>query len=134
MKIFFLILAVFVGVDILMVGYVFFRRRKKKISQAQVEEIKNTWRKIIRQTDMRHAILDADKLLDHALFLKGYRGSLGNKLKKAAPLFKKNINKVWAAHKVRNNIAHQINYQIDEKTYKEAMTSFKQAFIDLKIF
>ena len=78
-------------------------------------------------------VLDADKLLDHVLYLLGYRGNLGAKLKKAAPLFS-NVNKVWGAHKVRNNIAHQINFQVNEKMYKDAMLSFKQAFKDLKIF
>lgn len=77
--------------------------------------------------------MDADKLLDHALHLLGYRGNLGNKLKKSGGRFK-NINKIWTAHKVRNNIAHQINYQIDEKTYRDTMLTFKQAFMDLKIF
>ena len=77
--------------------------------------------------------MDADKLLDHALYLMGYRGNLGAKLKKAASRFK-HINKIWAAHKIRNNIAHQINYQVDKTAYRNAMLAFKQAFKDLKIF
>ncbi len=106
---------------------------RSKISQKDKNHIQKIWKTIIRQKDRKHAIMDADKLLDHALYLFGYKGSLGSKLKKSAKLFK-NINKVWAAHKIRNNIAHQINYHVDEKTYRDTMLAFKQAFKDLKIF
>jgi len=133
MKIFLTILIIFIVVDVLIVVYVMYRRLHHKISEKDKRHIQKTWKDIIRQKDMKHAIMDADKLLDHALYLLGYRGNLGSKLKKSAPLFKK-INKVWAAHKIRNNIAHQIDYNIGEKTYRNSMLAFKQAFKDLKIF
>jgi len=133
MKFLIIFAAIFVAIDVLIVLYVIWRRTRRKISQKDLSEIQKTWKLIIRQKDMRNAIMDADKLLDHALHLLGYRGNLGSKLKKSGGRFK-NINKVWAAHKVRNNIAHQINYQIDEKTYRDTMLIFKQAFMDLKIF
>lgn len=133
MKIFLIILAIFIIVDVLIVAYVMYRRMRRKVSKKAIEEIQKSWKKIIRQKDMRHAIMDADKLLDHALTQFGYKGNLGTKLKKSGRLFK-NVNKVWAAHKVRNNIAHQINYKVDEKTYRASMLAFKEAFKDLKIF
>ncbi len=133
MKTLITIILIFVIVDVLIVAYIIFRRFRKKLSNRVTEEIRSEWKRIIRQKDYRHAILDADKLLDFALGKMGFRGSLGNKLKKAPTLFK-DINGVWEAHKVRNNIAHQISYKIDEKTYKKAMLQFKQAFKDLKIF
>lgn len=133
MKIFLIILIAFIVVDILIVVYVMYRRIRRKIPEKDKRHIQKTWKEIIRQKDVKHAIMDADKLLDHALYLLGYRGNLGGKLKKAAPHFKK-INKVWAAHKIRNNIAHQINYKVDQKTYRTSMLAFKQAFKDLKIF
>ena len=133
MKIFLTIVVVFIAVDVLIVLYVMYRRVRRKIQQKDRIEIQKTWKTIIRQKDRKHAVMDADKLLDHALYLLGYRGNLGSKLKKSARLFK-NINKIWAAHKIRNNIAHQMNYRVDEKTYRAAMLAFKQAFRDLKIF
>lgn len=133
MKIFLILVAVFIAIDVLIVLYVIWRRTRRKIPQKELLKIQKTWKEIIRQKDMRHAIMDADKLLDHALYLKGYKGNLGNKLKKSAPLFK-SINKIWAAHKVRNNIAHQINYEISKEDYRTAMLAFKEAFKDLKIF
>jgi hypothetical protein len=133
MKIFLICAAIFVAIDVLIVLYVIWRRMRRKILQKDIDEIQKVWKDIIRQKDMRHAIMDADKLLDHALYLYGYRGNLGNKLKKSATRFR-NINHIWSAHKVRNNIAHQINYSVDEKTYRNTMIAFKNAFMDLKIF
>jgi len=134
MKIFLTIAGLFIAVDILIVGYVVFRRFRRKVSESKIVEIQMSWKAIIREKDMGRAILEADKLLDHALQLMGYRGSLGSKLKKAHRLFGKNINRVWAAHKVRNNVAHQMNYKVDEQTYRTSMLAFKEAFKDLKIF
>ena len=133
MKILIAIALAFVIVDILIVMYVVYRRYRKRIPKKVIEEAKESWRKIIRQKDRRHAVMDADKLLDHTLTELGLRGSLGAKLKRSPKLFK-DINGLWAAHKVRNNIAHQINYSVDERTYKNTMLAFKQAFKDLKIF
>jgi hypothetical protein len=116
------------------VVYDVYRRFRRKVSEGKILEIQRAWKEIIREKDMGHAILEADKLLDHALNLMGYRGNLGTKLKKSHRLFGKNINRVWAAHKVRNNIAHQMNYKVDEQTYRSSMLAFKEAFRDLKIF
>lgn len=133
MKFIVTIILIFVVADVLIVGYILFRKYRKKMSKSVIDEIQIAWKKIIRERDHRQAILEADKLLDYALKNMGYKGSLGAKLKKAPSLFR-NINDVWAAHKVRNNIAHKINYKVDENTYKSTMLKFKQAFKDLKIF
>lgn len=123
----------FIVIDVLLVAFVVYRRTRKAASPKLVEEVQRQWKNIIRQKDQRHAIMDADKLLDYTLGKMGYTGSLGNKLKQAAGRFT-SANNVWKAHKIRNNIAHQMNYHITEKVYKESMLYFKQAFKDLKIF
>jgi len=133
MKIFIAIVLAFIIADVLIVMYVIYKRNRRKIPEKLIQEISAAWRKLIHQPDHRHAVMEADKLLDYALGKLGLSGNLGNKLKKFPHVFSQ-INDVWAAHKVRNNIAHQINYQIDERTYKKAMLAFKQAFKDLKIF
>ncbi len=133
MQTFLTIILIFVLVDILLVGYVVYKRFRRTLNDEVIQKIRSAWKELIREKDHRHAIMEADKLLDFALFKMGYKGSLGSKLKKAHSLFR-NINDVWSAHKIRNNIAHKINYKVDEKTYKKTMLQFKQAFIDLKIF
>jgi len=133
MKALLIIFIIFIIVDIGIIGYVLYRRFGKKLSPKKKQEIQKAWRSIIRLTDPRRAILDADNLLDHALGELGYRGTLGGKLKKNPKLFS-DIDAIWSAHKVRNNIAHQIHYEVNPKVYKKTMLAFKQAFTDLKFF
>ncbi len=133
MKILIAIVLAFVIVDVIIVAYVVYRRYRRKIPQKIIDEVRDSWKNIIRQKDHRHAVMDADNLLDHTLSKMGLKGNLGAKLKKSPHLFK-DVNGLWSAHKVRNNIAHKINYRVDERAYKKAMLAFKQAFKDLKIF
>ena len=133
MKIVFAIIIAFIIIDVLIIAYVMYRRMRRKLSSKVIGEIRSNWKDIIRQSDYRHAIMEADKLLDHTLTHLGLKGNLGSKLKGANHLFS-DINKVWTAHKERNNIAHRINYKINEKTYRKTMLAYKQAFKDLKIF
>lgn len=133
MKLMLTILLVFILLDLVIVVYVLFRRFRRRLGIKAIQDIRQHWKRLIRGGDPRQAILEADKLLDHALHQMGYRGNLGNKLKKTAALFS-NLNNLWSAHKIRNNIAHQIHYEIDDALYRRTMLAFKQAFRDLKIF
>ena len=81
-------------------------------------------------TNYNQAILDADKLLDKALKIKGFTGTTGEKMKRANPLFT-HRNEVWAAHKLRNRIAHELNITITEKQFKATLHQFKTGLKDL---
>jgi hypothetical protein len=133
MKLLIAILLVFVIADVLIICYVMVRRIQKRFPKKFLNEIRSNWKQLIRQQDHRNAIMDADKLLDHVLSKLGMKGNLGSKLKRVPHLFS-DIDSVWKAHKVRNNIAHQIHYKVNEKTYKKTMLAFKRAFQDLNIF
>lgn len=133
MKFLLTVILIIVVLDVLMVVYILYRYSRKKLSPASIQRVREKWKQIIDQPDHRHAILDADKLLDYALSELGLKGNLGSKLKKSPHLFSR-VNDVWKAHKIRNNIAHQIDYQVTEPSYKQTMLYFKQAFKDLGIF
>lgn len=76
------------------------------------------------------AILNADKLLDNALKARGYKGeTMADRLKNARSSFKNN-NAVWAAHKLRNQIAHE-EITIKLQTIRRALKAFKNALKDL---
>lgn len=76
------------------------------------------------------AILNADKLLDSALKARGFKGeTMGDRMKNARTSFKNN-NAVWAAHKLRNQIAHE-EVAIKPQTVKRALLAFKNALKDL---
>jgi hypothetical protein len=77
------------------------------------------------------AVLHADKLLDQALRESGVPGeTLGERLKNAKARFR-NVNAVWSAHKLRNQIAHDDHVRISRKQTDTALAAFKAALIDL---
>lgn len=77
------------------------------------------------------AVLNADKLLDHALKEKGVKGeTMGDRLKSAKDLFT-NRNNVWSAHKLRNRIAHEPDARVTYDAARYALSNFKCALKDV---
>ena len=77
------------------------------------------------------AVLNADKLVDQALRERRIKGeTMGERMKSAGNIWK-NPNHVWGAHKVRNQLAHEANFQISYETAIRALSAFKQALKDL---
>ena len=118
---------------ILFIGLILWTQNKrKKISSNDLKKIRQHWEKVEKniKQDPKGGVIEADKILDEALKIKGYQGSVGEKLKKAGPLFK-NENNVWNAHKLRNRIAHELNIEVSEGNAKIALSQFKQGLKDL---
>ena len=77
------------------------------------------------------SIINCDKLLDKAMIEMGVPGkTMGDRLKKAGNKFT-NLNAVWRAHKLRNLIAHENNFEITYKQTINAVAVYKQALKDL---
>lgn len=77
------------------------------------------------------AIIEADKLLDHALKSKGYGGqTMADRMKHARQAWR-NADAVWSAHKLRNRLAHEQNVQLNIITVNKALKGFKSALNDL---
>lgn len=77
------------------------------------------------------AILSADKLLDKALKESGVTGeTMGDRLKQSDRLLQ-DINGVWAAHKMRNRIAHEVGGNINKVVAKRMLAIYKNALKDL---
>lgn len=132
MQIFTILILVFIGVTILLAFYVFIKLQSKKLTYENQQFIIRSWNSILKEAKVNpnNAILDADKLLHHTIKLKGVEGTVGEQLKSAPSLFK-DVNEVWKAHKVRNEIAHQIGKKVDLKEAKNILTIFKKALKDL---
>jgi len=84
------------------------------------------------------AIIEADKLLDFVLSQMGYEGKLGDKLKLAKEEFIKEkdyslYNDIWRAHKLRNELVHNLNYEIYSFEVKEVIKKFEKAFKNLGV-
>jgi len=95
----------------------------------------DTWIKIwnalssSNPADWKVAILEADNLLEMMVTRMGYRGDgLGEKLKAIEPSDFNTLNDAWEAHKIRNKIAHQSNYDLTFKEAQLAIASYEKVF------
>lgn len=76
-------------------------------------------------------IINGDKLLDKALIEMGVSGkTMGDRLKRVGDRFT-NTNAVWRAHKLRNAIAHESDFEVGYKQAYNALQVYKQALKDL---
>lgn len=77
------------------------------------------------------SVIEADKLLDRALMELGVPGkTMGERLKASSGRFSQ-LNSVWYAHKQRNQIAHEQDFNLDYNQAKHALATFRQALKDL---
>jgi hypothetical protein len=82
-------------------------------------EIEN-WSKSSNEIELTHAIIEADKLVDHVFILNGYTGeTFADRLRSAENKIDRNVYEgIWQGHKVRNQIAHEHNSNISERELK----------------
>ena len=78
------------------------------------------------------AIIQGDKLLDKALCEMGVQGrTMGDRLKKVGKEKFTQLNAVWHAHKLRNQIAHESDFHPEYRQAQHALATYKQALRDL---
>ncbi len=119
---------------LMIVGAIWASKKRHTISPREKARLREQWGKIMSEAmrNPKNAILEADKLLDHVLKLKGFEGSLGEKLKKAQHCFR-DVDEIWSAHKWRNRIAHEMNVKITPQETKTVLSRFKEALKDLSV-
>lgn len=109
---------------------------KRSARQLDVTKYRSRWMAIETQLSRDNAqshvlcILEADKLLDAALKDKGLPGKTMAERMKAQGRWT-NGNGVWAAHKLRNRLAHDTDASVDYSRAKQALVAFKQALKDV---
>jgi len=64
---------------------------------------------------------------------KGFAGeTMADRLKSGGQAFT-NLNAVWAAHKLRNQLAHEVEHDVVAPQVKQAITSLGNAIVDLGV-
>jgi hypothetical protein len=111
---------------------------QSNISKKHAQE---SWRRIEEQfyrggeSDLKVAILEADKLLNDALRDAGIMGiQLGDRLKRTNIGQIPNLNELWQAHKLRNQIAHEPNFRLKRDLAERALDIYKTTLTNLGIF
>lgn len=89
------------------------------------------WSAVTREQNLSLAVLKADSLVDEALRHARIRGStMGERLNNAAGILR-DINGVWAAHKLRNRLAHETDVNPASSDCQRALRQFEKALKDL---
>lgn len=93
---------------------IYFAKGGDKAWKKDVEKKLQEYKALLNTKDaviLQSAIVNLDKLLDHVMQKRLVKGeTMGDRLKSAQSLFDKALyNQIWEAHKMRNQIVHEIN-------------------------
>lgn len=84
--------------------------------------------------DLKIAVIQADNILEEALLHAGVRGAnLGDRLKNIKRGQIPNLEDVWQAHKLRNQIAHETALALKRDTAERALEAYKEALKNLGV-
>lgn len=109
-----------------------------KTGGVNVELVQNKWREITAMqasgaSGLKNALIEADKLLDYVMIQKGFSGeTMGDRLKSGGGAFS-NLNAIWGAHKLRNQMAHDIEHDMVPEQFKQAIATLGQGIRDLGV-
>jgi hypothetical protein len=102
-----------------------------------MEIVKSKWAEINTGLDspsgVKNGLIEADKILDYVLQAKGFNGeTMIDRMRLAQDRFS-NKEAVWQAHKLRNQIAHEIDKDLVVSQVKKSINDLGQAIKDLGV-
>lgn len=110
------------------------------VSAETERKIKSDWQNIdvlLKNkgvSQLKQALITADKTLDNALRDIVAGDSMGERLKNSKEKFDPTIyNKIWEAHKVRNNMVHEAGYEPPHYVLTEAVDKLRLGLSELHI-
>lgn len=101
----FLILAVPVALGAFFIW--FGTRKQKKLKPKEAAKLIMEADKFAERAATER-IVGYDKVLDHFLTAMGYRGTMGEKLKRKPAVLGKKLEEIWKLHKIRNRLVHDL--------------------------
>lgn len=105
------------------------RRRGELFGTGEIAVIRARFDELEKRVhwDPRYCILQGDMLLETLLRAMGYRGALGEMLKRAGRKFD-NGEALWRAHKLRNRIAHELEVPVSVADARKALRAYISAY------
>lgn len=127
-------------IGLLVLGVLWVMMGKKSSGPAWAENAKARMLKIsqsINSSDhgsLKLAVMEYDKLADFILQQQGLPGqTMGDRMKMASRLFPSNqaYQDFWAVHKVRNQLAHEIDSSYNNDTLMQVCISYRRVIESL---
>jgi len=98
------------------------------------------WQKILKrlkkgdESNLKLAVIEADKLFDDLLLRMGYKGKdMDERLKLITSAQLSNLEEIWQAHKIRDRIVEEKYYRLSVEEAKKAISAYEKAFKELMI-
>lgn len=113
--------------------------RGTEIPRIPKGKVRKRWEAILarlqsnEESNYKLAVIEADKLLDDILKRVGYQGeTMGDRLKKITTEQLTNIDEVWRAHKVRNNIVHDVDFKLNQDQARKTVETLEKALKEME--
>jgi hypothetical protein len=118
-----------------------YQYRRLSLSRYDVQKIHTEWERIEKlvklgqSSQLRQAVIKADNILDFALSRLTTGTNTGERLKNARPYFKDYsvYQSLWQAHKVRNALVHEADYEPTHYVSKDAINKIKHGLAVLGV-
>lgn len=83
-----------------------------------------------KPSQLRQAVVEADKILDYSLSQLCSGNSLGERLKTAKDLYSDAVySKLWDAHKIRNTLVHDVTFEMPTTSCRDAVNNIKAGLV-----
>ncbi len=134
--------AVLLGFGLILLFLVFLKSPKKKthFQNSGIKFSPEKWQEVQNMlsaggpANFKQAIMDADKLVDAVLRARVKGETMGERLKNAKPLFPRDVyDRLWTAHKIRNKVAHEADFEGLSSDARLAVRNFSKALKELNI-
>jgi hypothetical protein len=106
-----------------------------------VRKVVKDWAKITArletglESEYKLAVIEADSILNDILKRMGFGGeTLGERLEKLTVATFPNLEQIWGAHKIRNNIVHDPDYRLTLDEARRVLEIYEQALRNLQAF
>lgn len=138
----FLVALVFVALVMLYLMYLKTPKGKQKGNRTTISTdfVAGKWAEINSMmaqggpANYKQAIFEADKLVDAVLRSKVSGETMGERLKNAKKMFSYGVyNDLWTAHKIRNKLAHEADFQGLSSEATLAVRYFEKALKELRV-
>lgn len=114
--------------------------RVYSVSSSTQENIINAWVNVDHAltsntpSQLRQALITADKCLDNALRDVVAGETMGERLKKAKTRFDYPVyDAIWRAHKIRNSMVHETSFEPSYSTLVSAINDLKRGLTSLGV-
>jgi hypothetical protein len=115
-------------------------RSRSSVSSETEEKIRRDWDTIntlLKQgspSQLKQALITADKSLDNALRDRVAGETMGERLKNAVNIYDRDIyNKIWQAHKLRNSVVHESGFEPAHFMITDAVDNLKKGLLVLGV-